>query len=392
MSQRQPDLSKTAFGRQALTTLVELLSQQLPLDIWGLKVNDPVIWTVLCYAASRRTTIEQAALSLAGAPSANTIREHLRRRLPVALAELRQLEGRLNQTLQAQIPTRVRKRLGRTRVEVAGDVTDIPYHGEPERDEAEVRRSQAKSGTTHFHSYATLQIVHHRQRLAIAVTFVSKGETMAPVLQRLLEVARRSGVRIKRAYFDKGFASQAVFRLLRARRIPYLIAVPARGGAGGLKQFFRGSRNQRRHYTFGRTTRAPYPTEVVIVRRKCSNRRVRYFAYAVYRLGRMALSQVFESYRRRFSIESGYRQSHQVRARTASRHPGLRLLLFGMALLLVNLWVLLSQVTALGSHYGQRFRWHVLPLAQLALSLENRVAALFGLRQVDQAFSLEAIA
>jgi Transposase DDE domain len=391
MSQRRPDLSKLAFGRQALASLVELLCQHLPLNLWGLKINDPLAWTILCYAASRRTTIEQAALSLKTAPSANTIREHLREALPVEIAEVRQLEPRINRALQAQLPRRLAKRLRRTRLEVAGDLTDIPYHGEPEREEAEVRRSQAKSGTTHFHSYATLQVVHHRQRLTIAVTFVAKGETMAAVVTRLLRVARRSGVRIRRAYFDKGFASVAVFRLLRARRIPYLIAVPARGGAGGLKQFFGGCRNRRLRYTFGRTTQKPYTTEVVIVRREWPDNGVRYFAYATYRLGGMAPVQVFEAYRRRFSIESGYRQSHQVRARTASRHPGLRLALFSLSLLLVNAWVLCSQVCAVITRYGCRWRLHDLTLTQLALALDQSITELLGLRQIEQACKLDAI-
>jgi hypothetical protein len=118
------------------------------------------------------------------------------------------------------------------------------------------------------------------------------------------------------------------------RPIPYLITVPARGGKGGLKQFMRGGRNRRLRYTFGRATKSSYTTEVVIVRREWPGKGVRYFAYAVYRPGHTDLDQVYEAYRRRFSIESGYRQSHQVRARTSSRHPGLRLLLFGLSLAL----------------------------------------------------------
>jgi len=391
MSQRRPDLSRPAFGRQALAALVELLCRHLPLHLWGLKINDSLAWTILCYAATHRTTIEQAALSLKTAPSANTIREHLREALPVIVADLRRLEPQINRALQAQVPAGRVKRLRRARIEVAGDLTEIPYHGEPEREEAEVRRSQAKSGTTHFHSYVTLEIVHHRQRLTIAVTFVAKGETMAGVAARLLQGARRCGVRIHRAYFDKGFASVAVFRLLRARRIPYLIAVPARRGKGGLKQFFRGGRNQRLRYTFGRATKTPYTTEVVIVRREWPGKGVRYFAYAVYRPGHTDLDQVFEAYRRRFSIETGYRQSHQVRARTASRHPGLRLLLFGLSLALVNAWVLASQVCGVITTYGRRVRVHELTLAQLALAVAQAIAAAFGIRQIEQACKLDAI-
>jgi hypothetical protein len=270
-------------------------------------------------------------------------------------------------------------------------LTDLPYHGEPELDEAEIRRSQAKSGTTHFHSYATLQIVHNRQRLIIAVTFVQQGETMAAVVARLLRVARRLGIRIKRAYFDKGFASIAVFRYLRRRRVPYIIAVPARGGENCIKQYFRGSHNQKVDYTFGRTTKAPYTTEIVIVRRVLAGAEVHYFAYAVYRLGSIQLGKVFQYYRRRFAIESGYRQSHQVRARTASRHPGLRLLLFGLSLLLVNLWVLCRQVGAVSNVYGKRVRVFELTLACLMLALAKAIERRYGVRVVHQAMPIANI-
>lgn len=391
MSQRRTNSIRHTFGEQSLAALQAQLCERLPLGCFGTKVNDSVIWQLLCYASARKTTIEQATQVLADVPSANRAREQLRKALPVTLPEMRQLEGRLNQMLQSQLPCGLRESLRRKAVEVAGDLTDLPYHGEPEADEAEIRRSQAKSGTTHFHSYATLQIVHHRQRLTVAVTFVEKGETMAAVVARLLKVARELGVRIKRAYFDKGFASVAVFRCLRARRVPYIIALPARGGEGGLKQHFHGSRNQRLDYTFGRRTGSPYTTEVVIVRRVFGKNEIRYFAYAVYRTSGVPLGKVFQYYRRRFSIESGYRQSHQVRARTASRHPGLRLLLFGLSLMLVNLWVLCRQVCGIARQYGSRFRLINLTLASLAHSLAGAVETCYGVREIEQATPIAKI-
>ncbi len=221
---------------------------------------------------------------------------------------------------------------------------------------------------------------------ALGVTFVRRGEKTDAVVARLLRLARARGARIKRAYFDKGFASVAVFRLLRQRRIAYLIAVPARGGGQGLKQFFRGRSRQLR-YTFNRTTRRPYTTEVVIVRKEFKGRRVRYFAYAVYRLGPTELSQVYEQYRRRFSIEAGYRQAHQVRARTASRHPGLRLLLFALAVLLVNYWVLLSASCGSVTTYGWRIRIHELTVEQLASALLEEIKRRYGSLEIIQAYS-----
>jgi len=73
-------------------------------------------------------------------------------------------------------------------------------------------------------------VVHSGQRFTLAMTFVWAGETMDVGLARLIKLARELGVRFKRLYCDQGFCSVGVLRLLRQRRVPYLIPTPARGG------------------------------------------------------------------------------------------------------------------------------------------------------------------
>ncbi len=51
--------------------------------------------------------------------------------------------------------------------------------------------------------------------------------------------------------------------------------------------------------------------------------------------------KVQQRYRRRFGIESSYRQLGQVRAHTNSRNPALRFFFLALALLLIDLWVFL---------------------------------------------------
>ena len=51
------------------------------------------------------------------------------------------------------------------------------------------------------------------------------------------------------------------------------------------------------------------------------------------------LRWIKETYRKRFGIEASYRQMHELKIRTSSRHAGLRLMLIGVALILRNLWV-----------------------------------------------------
>jgi putative transposase len=58
-----------------------------------------------------------------------------------------------------------------------------------------VYRSKPKSGTSHFHAYATVYVVRKGRRFTGALTPVAKGEATKTVLQRLLRQAARVGIR-----------------------------------------------------------------------------------------------------------------------------------------------------------------------------------------------------
>ena len=125
------------------------------------------------------------------------------------------------------------------------------------------------------------------------------------------------------------------------------------------------------------------------VRRDCKGRYgrhgVKWFAYAVAGLpAGMSPRQVFERYRERFGIESSYRQMNDVRARTTTRNPAIRLLLVGLAFILVNLYVTLRDRLATGISgriYPVRF-W--LSLRRLAFLLGRVVEQQFGVADVIQ--------
>ena len=61
--------------------------------------------------------------------------------------------------------------------------------------------------------------------------------------------------------------------------------------------------------------------------------------YAVNRVANWSLKRIYSTYRGRFGIESSYRQSRQARIFTTSRKPWYRLLIFGLSMLLRNLWL-----------------------------------------------------
>ena len=95
--------------------------------------------------------------------------------------------------------------------------------------------------------------------------------------------------------------------------------------------------------------------------------------------------QIFQFYRRRFGIESSYRQMNRVRARTSSTNPALRLLYVGVAFLLINLWVRLKQQYACDLHRkGRRVnprRLTLLRMMHLIIrAIEQRLKPLQNLR------------
>ena len=63
------------------------------------------------------------------------------------------------------------------------------------------------------------------------------------------------------------------------------------------------------------------------------------WVYAFWKIRPPSVTWVQKQYRKRFGIETSYRQMNQARIRTCTRSPLLRLLFIGVALILRNLWV-----------------------------------------------------
>jgi len=363
------------------------MQESLPLEFSARDLDDKNLWEILCHASVEQGYIESSCRVLGDAPSGNTVRAHLIEALGDDDQALERLEEQLNRALQAQLPRRVRRKLQSRAWEAAGDWVDIPYHGKDAAEDKNVRPSQPKAGTTRFHAYATLAVISKGKRVTLAITVVHKGEKMDQIVKRLIARARRLGARFKCTYWDKAFGAVEVMRHLRACRVPSVIAL-AQHGKNGIGRLCVGRRSQHARYTFNtKKKKTPYETDVVIAchyagraskRRPKKKKGVRYYAYAVYGVGKRNPHAISAAYRRRFSIESGYRQLHQVRARTRSRHTGLRLLLIGLALILVNLYVLLRASWTIVTRYGSRICRRAVTLNEVVVALLVQIQLLLG--------------
>jgi putative transposase len=318
----------------------EVLQEHFPLEMEGRAYEPQAIWDVLIAAAVERLTIEGASELLEDAPSPNTVRNVLRGVLPEDGLET--LEARLNDMLVARLPPNLLNRY----LPCAIDITEIAYHGQHEDSDEGIRRGKAKSGTTHFHCYATLYTVKRGKRYTLALTLVKRSDISLSVLQRLLARGEALGLQIQRLYLDRGFDNNGVVAFLKTQPFPAIIPLTIRGQKGGSRALLTGRSSYRTIYTRTSQTYGEQTLTVYIVCKYSAGRYKRHglerFAYIL--TGHILLPplQIYEEYRHRFAIESSYRLMNQVRARTASTSVALRLWFVGLAFLLLNLWGLVK--------------------------------------------------
>src|SRR5712671_692404 len=288
----------------------EHLQEHLKFKDYKRKCSAQVLWSLLLAAAARITSLSDACQQLCDVPSDETARKAL----------------------------------------LAIDLTLIPYHGEPFRDLNEIYRGQAKSGTSHFHAYATAYVVRKGQRYTVALTGVKKGESLKDVVQRLLRQAASVGIRPSLLLLDRGFYSVAVVRYLQQARHPFLRPVVCHGrspkqpgGPSGSYVFRTWKKSGWSTYTLAEAKKRTATVSICV---KCRNYRGQWkrhgrqaLVYAFWGYQPPTPDAVFATYRLRFGIESSYRQLHEGRIRTTTRRPAVRLLYVGIALVLRDLWV-----------------------------------------------------
>jgi putative transposase len=363
--------------------------QHLKLRDHGPKCTAKLLLSVLFYAAARLISLTAACATLVKAPSDQAVRDALLATLP----DLRELQRRINRALVGDLPKALRRR----RQPFAIDLVLIPYHGQPLHDPAEIYRSQPKHGTSHFHAYATAYVVRHGQRFTLGLTAVRRSEPLAEVVQRLLRLAAKSGVKPRYLLLDRGFYSVDVIRYLQAGRYPFLMPVVCRGrkpehpqGPSGTRVFLTWKRSGWGSYTL---TNAQKRKATVAICVKCRNYRGQWqrhgrqrLVYAYWGLQPSSYRWVHQTYRLRFGIESSYRQLHQARIRTCTRDPLLRLLFVGVALILRNIWVWLHwAVLAHPRRGGRRLDLHQLPFRAMLSWLRHLVEMVLGFRDARQA-------
>jgi len=227
------------------------------------------------------------------------------------------------------------------------DVHDVPYYGKPTPD---VVGGPKKQGTKQFFAYATAVLLHKRRRYTVALIPLAPKWKPHEVVRALLDQIAAKGLKIRGVTLDSAFDSGETLLLLQERHLAYSVPLQRKGkGSNARNRCFEGRHRLVRwvEWTTERTrqrvrTRTLLwkgaPKVMVFAFQGWSGDRARDVHRQAEGLRRL--------YRRRFGIETSYRQKNQGQAWTTSKDPVYRLLLEGLGYLLRQVWVVLTEELA----------------------------------------------
>ena len=352
--------SLTISSREVATWALNWLVEGKLLKDHGWLCTAAVVWKIVVRAAARMTSVNAACRDLSNAPSDQAIFDALADGLPKTLPVL---ERRLNEAITGHLPRPLRKRAW----EVAIDWHLVPYYGSPKKSRNELYYGKPRQGTKKFHAYATACVVVHGYRYTLAVTWVRRHESTVVALRRLLARIRELELKIRCLLLDRAFFNVPVVEFLKGEDLAFLMPAMFRGrkprkgrpatGLHRIKQLAAGW-----HFHTLKNKKRAVTIKICVAYRTHKNRKdgrrvQQKLLFGAWRVGGSP-TEIRTRYRKRFGIESSYRQMRQARIYTCTRDPHLRLTFVAVALLLRNLWVWIHQ-TLLAEGRGKTMKLHL---------------------------------
>jgi hypothetical protein len=268
----------------------------------------------------------------------------------------------------------------RRRWTVAIDTHNVPYYGS--HNTAGIVGGQKKQGTKYFFSYATAVLIHKRRRYTVGLMAITKSTPVHEIVTTLLGQIDQHQLLIGGVVLDSGFDSGETILLLQSRKVSY--TVPLRRKGKGTNR-----RNACFAWASGTVGKVDWVTEKsrtavstrVLVWKRSSQPETKVYAFsgwgdakAIKEARRAWLGR--RRYRERFGIETSYRQKNQARGWTTSRSVEYRLLLEGLAHLLRQIWVRLSEAIARALKLKPK-TWVALRLCDLLETLSDQLKTLY---------------
>ena len=235
----------------------------------------------------------------------------------------------------------------RRRWQLAIDTHNVCYYG---RHTEHLIGGPKKQGTKWYFGYATAVLLHQQRRYTVALCALEPGQKPHEIVRLLLDQVAAHGLKIGGVALDSAFDSGETLLLLQERRLAYVVPLRRKGsGSNARNRCFEGRHRQVR-WTEWTTERSRQRVRTRVLLWKGARKTMAFAfqggsgerAYNVYHQA----ERQRQLYRRRFGIETSYRQKNQARAKTTSTDPVYRLLLEGIGYLLRQVWVVLTEALA----------------------------------------------
>jgi hypothetical protein len=369
------------------------LQTSLPMHWEGNWYNAMDAWMTLIAAAGMGASMAAVCREGQQAPSDNTLRDKL--------GEQGWDDPLIETACNDLLAQSVRQCTWHGQFPVVIDLHEEPFYGKVPPDDPDViRRGKAKAGTTSFHTFATAYVSRRHRRFTLALTRVRAHESMLAVADRLRSRVEGLGIDVQVYLLDRQFWTYELQAAWQER--PYIIPLRRTGKSGtegGTQSLFGLQESQWVTYTLSPNHQEPLDISVAVVvlsesqqehqarlakaKTACEKAKQRVednakglednasaankraltcannalakaqarleqervakvrvtLCYAINQVGSWSLKRIYSTYRGRFGIESSYRQSRQARIFTSSRQPWYRLLIFGLSMMLRNLWL-----------------------------------------------------
>jgi hypothetical protein len=339
------------------------LQHALPCHPYGRTVTQARLLDLLLLIAALRSSLSAVVRRFHFGFSHETARQAVQANLP----EVPALTEHLLEALHQLGP-----RLHRRRWVVAIDLHYCPFYGD--RSTPGILGGQKKQGTKYFYAYATAELVHRRHRYTVGLLPLQGQAKPHEVVAALLAQLAARGLRLRGVVLDSGFDSGETLLLLKKKDLAYTIPLRRKGQGSN-------RRNDCFALPLGTVTEVTWVTEKsrqevrtqAVVWRRPREGRVQVYAFGGWSSQRAvakaraaaAARQARQWYRRRFGIETSYRQANECKGRTTKKDVAYRLLLFGLALLLRQVWVWLTGELARSRQVGPKAWLGELPLQRL---------------------------
>ncbi len=224
--------------------------------------------------------------------------------------------------------------------------------------------SARKNGTNKFEAYATMQVVAGPVNAVLDCARVTRGTDNVDFVRRFVHILDRHKIRPRLMLVDREFFAVDVMLALNGMRRKFLMpAVKTAGIKRAVLEHHRGKREAVSAYVMKNAAGQSVTYRLLMQKvrkwsdvddcepgKKGGKKRTRdqkivamYVVFAT-NLGaarvRREVRRLPEDYRRRWGIETGYRQIEEVRPRTTSRDLAFRLMLFYASLFMYNMWAI----------------------------------------------------